>query len=277
MTERADASALADLHAGTKDDVGLDHDVAAEPRVSSEEHGFRCDQRGPLGHRGTAQPVLHQRLGLGQTGAGVDAYQLIDRQFDHAACEPAPPRDRDNVGQVELALRVVAIETLHKIAGVPRRDRHDAAVDQPDSALFGGGVRGLDDALERAVRAQDEPSVSTGIGGAHGRDQHRRRCSPPFRQELRQCFAGQQRRVAEQHQQLLDLALWRELAVEGGEPGAHCVAGAEGRILHDALRRFDETGDSFHPRPDHDDGCRRPQRGQRGQQVRDHRSAGYRM
>ena len=158
-----------------------------------------------------------------------------------------------------------------------RFDRHDPAVDQPAGVLLADRVGGLDNAVERAVGGENEPPVGGGVFRPHRCDQNCRLRSLSLRQQVPQGFGGEQRRVAEQHQQTLDLAIWLRAAREGGEPDAHCVAGAKRRILHDALRRFDETGDGFHSRPDHDDRCRRPQRAQRAKQMRDHRPAGDRV
>ena len=75
----------ADRDAGAEHDIRLDHDIAPEPRVGAEEHGLRRDQCDAGLHRRAAQPALHQRLGLGQLGAGIDAEQLLGRQLRRAA------------------------------------------------------------------------------------------------------------------------------------------------------------------------------------------------
>ena len=231
----------------------------------------------PCFHRRAAQPVLHQCLGRGEIGAGVDAGQILDRQFDHAAAQPAAARDPDDVGQVELALGVVAVERRQEIRGGARGERHDAAIDQADGALFRGRVGRLDDAFERTVSGQHEPSVGAGIRRPQAGNHHRGRCPPPLAQQPGQGRGGQQRGVAEQHQQILDIALWRQPAGQRGEPGADRVAGAERRVLHDALCRLDQPGDRLHPRPDHGDCRGRRQRAERRQQMADHRPAGERM
>ena len=60
---------------------------------------------------------------------------------------------RDDIGQVELALGVVAVERIEQFAEAARLDHHDPAIDEADRPLLGAGVGRLDDAFERAVRA----------------------------------------------------------------------------------------------------------------------------
>ena len=64
---------------------------------------------------------------------------------------------------------------------------------------------------------------------------------------------GEKRRIAVEHEHILDRALRREAAIERPQRRAHRIAGAERRILHDALGRRDGPGDLLHLRPDHDD------------------------
>ena len=65
------------LDAGTEEDIRLDHDIAAEPRIGAEKDGLGRYQRRPGRHRVPPQAVLHQRLGGGEVGASVDADQLF--------------------------------------------------------------------------------------------------------------------------------------------------------------------------------------------------------
>ena len=92
---------------------------------------------------------------------------------DRATAETLSPRDADDVGEVEFAFGIIAVEGIDKIDGMTRLDRHDAAVDKSDGPFFRGGVDGLDDALEPAVGAENKPAVGAGIGGTHARDQDR--------------------------------------------------------------------------------------------------------
>ncbi len=99
--------------------------------------------------------------------------------------------------------------------------------------------------------------------GPQRRHDDRRGAAPALVDQQRQGLGLQQRRVAEQHQHVVDRTLRGEAAGECREAGAHRVAGAERRVLHDAFGRFDQARDSLHPRPDHDDRRRRRQRHQR--------------
>ena len=155
---------------GAEHDIGLDHDIAPEPRVGRQEHGLRRDQRRAALHRAAAQPVLHQRLGRGQLGAGVDPQHLLGRQFDDPARQALVAGDRDDVGQVEFALGVVVPDSVHQIEGVARIDRHDAAVAQPDRPLLRARVARLDDAQHLAVLPEHDTAVGSGIGRPHAGD-----------------------------------------------------------------------------------------------------------
>ena len=56
-----------------------------------------------------------------------------------------------------------------------RVDRHDAGIAEPDAALRRGRVLGLDDRLEHAVVAADEPAIGAGIGRPHAEHDDGRR------------------------------------------------------------------------------------------------------
>ena len=126
--------------------------------------------------------MLHQRLRLGEFGAGVDAEQFLRRKLDRPAGEPFSASDGDDIGQVELALGVVAVERIEEFAEPASLDHHDAAIDQADRLLLRSGVGRLDDPVERAVGRQHEAAVGAGVGRTHTRDQDCRRSAPPLRQ-----------------------------------------------------------------------------------------------
>ena len=225
-------------------------------RVGAEKHGLRRDQGHSRIHRRAPQPTLHQRLGLGEFGAGVDAEQFLRRQLDRSAGEPFSAGDRDDIGQVELALGIVAVERIEEFGEATGLDHHDSAIDETDRPLLRAGVGGLDDTLERAVGRQHEAAVGAGVGGTHARDEDCRGGAAPLRQQPRQCLGGKKRRIAVEHENVLDRAVRRQAAVERPHRRPHRIAGAERRILHDALGRSDGLGDIFHPRPDHDERSR---------------------
>jgi hypothetical protein len=141
----------------------------------------------------------------------------------------------------------------------------------------GAGIGGLDDALEASVRRRHQPAVWAGISGPHARYENRRRLAPPLVQQAGQCDGAQQRRVAEQHEDLRDTPRRREPIPQCAQCGADRVSGSQRRVLDDAFGRSDDAGDLARFRPDHDDGGRRRQRPQRRQRVCDHRLPGKRM
>ena len=173
VAERLDPGAVADRDPGAKDDIGLDDDIAAEPGVGAEEHGFGCDQCRPGQHRPPPQPVLHQRLGRGEIGAGVDPDQIFGRQLDRVTVVTAGAGGRHDVGQVELGFRVVAVERLDELCDMTARERHDPAVDETDRELLRRRVGGFDNAFERAVPSQHKPAVGAGIARPQRRDHDR--------------------------------------------------------------------------------------------------------
>ena len=155
-----------------------------------------------------------------------------------------------------------------------RFERHDAAVDERYRPLLVIGVRGLDDALEFARRGQDKPAVGRGVGRPQRRDQDRRPGPSTFGEHPAQCLGGQKRRVAKQHQDILDPAIGHQPAAEPRECGTHRVAGAERWVLDRYLGRGHGLRHRRHARADHDDRRRRLQRLQRGQEMCDHRPPG---
>ena len=116
MRERKDARALADRDPGPEGDVWFDHDIAAKHSVGAQKHGLRRHQGNARSHRGQAQPVLHQCLCGGKFGAVVDADQLLGWKLDRAPRQPLAAGDPDDVGQIEFALLVVAIEGGDEVA-----------------------------------------------------------------------------------------------------------------------------------------------------------------
>ena len=205
------------------------------------------------------------------------AEQFLRRQLDRSAGEPFSAGDGDDIGQVELALGVVAVERIEEFGQATCLDHHDAAIDETDRLLLRAGVGRLDDTLEPAVGRQHEAAVGAGVGGTHTRDKDCCRGAAPLRQQPRQCLGGEKRRIAVEHEHILDRALRRQAAIERPHCRPHRIAGAERRILHDAFGRSDDRGDLFHPRPDHDEGRGRGQRAQRLQRISDHRPPGDRM
>ena len=268
----------ATLTAGAEHDIRLDHDIAPEPRIGREEHGLRRDQGCAPIHRAPPQPLLHQRFGGGQLGAGVDAQEVLGRQFSDAARKALRAGDRDDVGQIEFALGVVVPDSVHKIEGMARIDRHDAAVAEPDRPFLGAGVPGLDDAHELAVAAEHEAAIGSGVGWPHAgdRDRHLRRAAPRGEQ-LGDGFAAQQRGVAIEHEDIGDAVLRGPLGEAWRKRRAcrtHGIARTAGRGLDHGRQRRDRAGDAVAIAAEHDDRFGRIERPQRVDDVPDHRRSG---
>ena len=215
------------------------------------------------------------RFGGGQLGAGVDPQELLGRQFGDPARQALRAGDRDDVGQVELALGVVVPDSVHQVEGVARIDRHDAAVAQPDRPLFGAGVLGLDDAQQGAVRPEHEAAIGSGIGRPHAGDRDRDfgRAAPRIEQRG-DGLGAQQRGVAEQHDNVGDAALSQAIAASAGRAARTASPVPRGgdwmTLGAGATARATESMS----RPTHDDGLGRIERAQRVDDVADHRRPG---
>ena len=111
--------------------------------------------------------------------------QLLGRQLDRRGrASPLRRAIRDDIGQIEFALGVVAVERIEEFAEVARLDRHDPAIDELDRALLGTGVGRLDDPLERAVGREDEAGHRRpGSAGRMPADENRRRAAAPLGQQ----------------------------------------------------------------------------------------------
>ena len=98
---------------------------------------------------------------------------IPDDVGDHLA--PALADQRQDVGQVVLALGVVVGEPVEGLGERPGGEGVGAGVDLLDRELLGGGVAGLlrlDDPLDLAVRRTDDPAEGAGVlelGGHHRR------------------------------------------------------------------------------------------------------------
>ena len=104
--------------------------------------------------------VLQDGLGGGQLGAAVDADQLVGRRLHDRAGGAVGARDGDDVGQVVLALGIGVADAIEQGEQALAVDRHDAGIAERDGALLGVGVAVLDDRLEQAVGADDEPAIA---------------------------------------------------------------------------------------------------------------------
>ena len=173
MGKRPDRHVVADSDAGTEDDVGLDHDVAAETGIEGEDHGVGIDECRTALHRPIAQVLLHERFRHGQIASRVDPHQFLGRPFDNRTTESAPVREPDDVGEIVLALGVILLHRRHEISERVRIDGHDARVAEPDATFCGRCIVRLDDRFEIALGPDDDTAIGGGISRTHGENRER--------------------------------------------------------------------------------------------------------
>ncbi len=175
--------------------------------------------------------------------------------------------EADRVGDVELALRVVRLQTLDRAPERVGAEHVDAGVDLADGELVVCRVPGLDDSGE-AVALSDDPSVRAWVRRLEGEN----RCG-----SVRVAVLGEERvedlRAQRGHVAVEDEHVALE-TVEGRARRANRVAGTEWRLLHgdrDALECVARVG-----RRDDDDRVGAGTGGRGGHPV-DHAPAEQRM
>ena len=89
-----DHRAVRDRHAGADHHERFDRDVVAERGVGGEIDRLGRDQGDAGLERGLAQPRLHDLLGFGELGLGVDAAHFILAGFDHDGLQSQVPDDQ---------------------------------------------------------------------------------------------------------------------------------------------------------------------------------------
>ncbi len=155
-----------------------------------------------------------------------------------------------------------------------RGDRHHPGIAEADAALRLGGILCLDDRLEHAVLAADEPAIRAGIGGTHPEDDDAGfRRAPALREHGGESRRRQKRGVAEDHEHIVDTVFRDQVGKRrmGGERG---MTGPERDGLNGDLRSGSFLRNVLHPRRQHDDGARRRQLRDRIEHVADQRAAG---
>ncbi len=83
-------------------------------------------------------------------------------------------RERHDVGEVVLPLRVIGLKLRQQIGEDPRVGCDDARVAQIDHALPFAGVARLDDPQERAIFTRHHAAIEAWIGEPHANDHDRR-------------------------------------------------------------------------------------------------------
>jgi hypothetical protein len=160
------------------------------------------DDRHPGAPVGVVDPALGDRADLGELDAVVDA-ERERRVAEDVRRDDAAPRAQDgqHVGQVELALCVVGLELLERLAQRVAVEGEDRAVDLADLELGGRRVARrlrLDDALDGSRLVAHHAAVAGRVVEQHRR--HRRGSALPGVRpyERRDRLAGHERRVARQ-------------------------------------------------------------------------------
>ena len=201
-----------------------------------ERHARLDPGRRRIDDRRTGQHVrlvdaIAQHCGCdGKLRASVDSQRCEGVGADPGRGSPAGGDDvRDRVGQVELALGVVRIELLERVPQRAGLEHVDRRVHLPDRALGLGSVLVLDDRLDRAVGAPDDPAVRKHCVGHEREDRHGGAMAPVLIDQRPQVIAGQQGRGGVEDEDTPGEAIERR-ARRGDR-----VAGAERPLLHHDL------------------------------------------
>jgi hypothetical protein len=226
--------------------------------------------------------VPQLRFGDGELAAVVHAERLgriLGHQRGDAVAGVTQHRDR--VGQVVLALHVLGADAAQRRCQQRPTEAVDRRVHFGDEPLVVGGVRVLDDRFHLVVLSPHDAAVARRVVDDRGQQRCRGFLLTVDGREPRQRLGAQQRRVAG-HQK--NVVFVEELIREGGERDARRVTRA---ALHALLDELDghrdrelivqRLGDALGAVTDdhHDLGER--QRGERGDDVQQHRTPAQRV
>ncbi len=224
MGKRMDHGAVADRNAGTDHHERFDGHVVAEGGIRGEVDRIGRDHGDAGVERRLAQSRLHHLFGLGELGLGVDAAHLILAGFNHDGLPSQIPHDPDGVGQIVFALAVGIADPVDDRKRPAAVERHHAGIAERDRPFRSTGV-GLFADRHQMIALDQQAAIAGGIGGAKSKHGERgailqRRPQP------RQGVGGDQRRVAERHNQVVR-------ATGNGVPGCqYRVRGAAALALH---------------------------------------------
>src|SRR6266853_6321434 len=132
----ADRRALAKFHLAFEDAIHVDRDVAAAGKGSAHVAARRIGECHPLLHERSGKLALEDALQLRELTPAVHAERLprcvcLDRRHAYALLR----RERDDVGEVILLLRVVVLQLREPGLELLRRCHDDAGVDLAKGAL----------------------------------------------------------------------------------------------------------------------------------------------
>ena len=235
-----------------------------------QEHGLGRLQGGAGPHGCLAQALLDRSLGGRELHPVVDPHRLALLGRQRHGPPPGRAGRRHGIGQVILALRVVAADAIENLERGRAVERHQARVAELHGALGLARVLVLADRREFAV-LDDQAAVARRVRGLEA--ERRERCN--LREGSAQGpkrLGRDQRHVGEQHEQMVAAAR------DGGPGRQHRVGSAEPLALHHDLdfgcgaARFRRH--VLAPRTDHDHDPVGP-RGSGGvEHMRQHRAPG---
>src|SRR5690606_17476604 len=107
MAEGVDHGSLPDPDAGAEDNRWLDHDVAGDLGVPGEVDSGRIVQGNAGGHELLAPHLLEELLGARELRPVIDPHYVAFGRDGVADAIAGLVGELDQVGQVELALRIV--------------------------------------------------------------------------------------------------------------------------------------------------------------------------
>ncbi len=242
----ANPDPVAEHHIAFDDHVDVDHRVTTVTQTATQIETCRVDQR---------QAGEHQRARLAALVAALEHRQLLpvidpgnlflagrcQRLHDHAVAG----RQRDDIGQVVLALGIVVAEPPEPVAQLRGRHGHDAGVDLADGTLGAARVLVLDDCRDPPVLIAPDASITARVGKLDG-------------QQCQRAFLGNRHQFAQgtfPHQWHIAIQNQRDAPVgESGQCLLHRVSGTELALLHHPVCVTGGKGgpDLFRAMSDHD-------------------------
>ena len=168
---RAQVAARAGARGAAQDDAGFDEGVLPQFDTDIDAGGAGGDDRDPGGGEPVEDTLLRDRADLGELAAVVHADREVgvgDLVGGHARAGAA--QYGQDVREVALALGGVGPDLRQRVTERGAVEDDEPGVDLVDEQLFGGGVAGhlgLDDPLDVAVSAADDPAVPRRVGQAH--------------------------------------------------------------------------------------------------------------
>ena len=260
---RPDANPVAELHMAFEDAVDVDLHVGAAAQFATHVQAPRVGQ---------ANPGVHQRGGLGALEAALEVGELhgavhtqhfgVARRCGGGDGHALGDRHRDDVGQVVLALGVVAGQRGEPAFEVRGGRGHHAGVDLVDVALHRRRILVLDDAVNPAALVRRTAGrVATHDPAVAGRvvegDRQQREPGARARGDQRPRRGGlDQRHVAVEDQRRAAVVQQR-CGLQRGVAGAQLR-----RLAHEAkVGRLNRCFDRFGTVAGDDDNAVRPEAG----------------